>query len=327
MAFRWGILGLGNIARSFANGLKSVPEADLYAVGSRSQEKAEKFGAEFGATRRYGSYQALADDPNVDAIYIATPHPSHAADSLLALDAGKATLTEKPFTINAAEARSVVTRSQEKNVFLMEAMWTRFTPVMVQIRELISEGAIGEVRIVEADFGFHAGFDPASRLFNPELGGGALLDVGVYTISLASMLLGTPVEVTGLAHLGESGVDEESAFVFKYQNGALANLSTAIRVNTAHTALIYGTSGRIAVESPWWNPRKFTLYQNGKDPEVLTPETIGNGYNYEAIEVDRCVREGKIESEVLPHSETISILETMDKLRAQWGLVYPQEVK
>lgn len=325
MAFRWGILGLGNIARSFATGLKSVAGAELVAVGSRSQEKAEKFGDEHGAARRYGSYQDLANDPDIDAIYVATPHSLHFEDALLSLNAGKATLVEKPFTLNEEQSSALVQTSREQNVFLMEAMWTRFTPIMGKLRELVKDGAIGELRLVEADFGFRAGLNPEGRLFNPELGGGALLDVGVYTISLASMLLGAPTAVTGLAHLGETGVDEQSAMLLSYAKGELAVLSTAIRTNTVHEANIYGTEGRIRVDSPWWIPKSMTLHRNGKDAEVIDLGYEGNGYNYQAVEVEKCVREGRIESEIMPHHETLSIMKTTDTLRAQWGLKYPQE--
>jgi dihydrodiol dehydrogenase / D-xylose 1-dehydrogenase (NADP) len=325
MAFRWGIIGLGSIARKFAEGLVAVPSAELYAVASRSREKAEEFGGDFGAKKRYGSYAELADDPNVDAVYVATPHTSHRDDALLALNGGKPVLCEKPFTLNAAECEGLIKVSKSKQIFLMEAMWTRFMPVMVKIRELISEGSIGDVRLVEADFGFRAGFNPSARHFDPKLGGGALLDVGVYPISLASMLLGQPTDAVGLADLGESGVDEQSAYVLKYKRGELAVLSSAIRTNTAHVAAIYGTAGKIVIDSPWWVPKRLTVYRDGSEPEAIVPEFVGNGYNYEAVEVERCVADGKIESEILPHAETLAIMITLDKLRSQWGLVYPQE--
>lgn len=325
MTFRWGILGPGNIARSFATGLKSVPGAELAAVGSRSQEKADKFGDEYGATKRYGSYEELVNDPNVDAIYIATPHSHHYEHGLLSLNAGKATLIEKPFTLNEEQASELVQRSRELNVFLMEAMWTRFTPVMGKLRELVKSGAIGELRMVDADFGFRAGVNPEGRLFNPALGGGALLDVGVYTISLASMLLGPPTAITGLASIGETGVDEQSAMILAYGKGELAVLSTAIRTNTVHEAIVYGTEGRIRVASPWWIPKTMTLHADGKAEEVFDLGYEGNGYNYQAAEVEKCVRAGKIESEIMPLNETLSIMNTTDTLRAQWGVKYPQE--
>ena len=325
MAFRWGIIGLGSIARKFAEGLKSVPGAELAAVGSRSQEKADKFGDEFGAARRHGSYEALAADPDVDAVYVASPHSKHKEDALLCLGAGKAVLCEKPFTINAAEAAEVIRAARERNVFLMEAMWTRFTPVMGKVRDLVKEGAIGEVRMVQADFGFRAGFNPQSRLFNPDLGGGALLDVGVYCLSFASMLLGTPEQITGVAHLGETQVDESAAMLLRYPQGEIAVLAAAVRLNTPHAATVLGTAGKIRVHPPFWIPKTLTLSRDGKDDETIELPYAGNGYNYEAQEVQRCVGQGLTESPTLPLGETLAIMQTMDTLRAQWGVKYPME--
>src|SRR5215216_7626821 len=196
---RWGILGTGNIASQFARGLVALDDAELVAVGSRTAESAEAFGERFSAPRRHASYAALASDPDVDAIYIATPHPLHHDNTIMGLEAGKAVLCEKPFAINAGQAQAMIATARERGVFLMEAMWTRFLPHMVRLRELLAAGAIGEVRMLQADFGFRTSFNPQSRLFDPALGGGALLDVGVYTISFAQMILGEPDRVTGLA--------------------------------------------------------------------------------------------------------------------------------
>ena len=214
--FRWGILGAGNIAKKFCAGVQALADHELVAVGSRSQEKADQFGAQFNIPHRHNSYEALAADPAVDAIYVATPHPMHKDHSLLCLRHGKAVLCEKPFTINAAEAKVVIDEARRLQIFLMEAMWTRFVPAVVEAKRLIDEGAIGEVRMINADFGFRAGFNPASRAFDPALGGGGLLDVGVYPISLASMLLGRPNRIATLAELGQTGVDEQSAFILGY---------------------------------------------------------------------------------------------------------------
>ncbi|BDI32823.1 oxidoreductase [Capsulimonas corticalis] len=323
--FRWGIIGLGSIAGQFATGLQSVPDAELAAVASRTQEKADAFGEKFGAAKRYGSYRELAADPDIDAVYIATPHPMHAEDSILCLEAGKAVLTEKPFTINAAQARATIDAARANNVFLMEAMWTRFFPVMVKVRELIASQAIGDLRIVQADFGFRAGVNPEGRLFNPALGGGALLDVGSYCVSLASMLLGAPVQTTGVAHIGETGIDEQAAMLLRYSEGQIAVLSTAVRTNTPQEVYLIGTEGKIHIPSPWWKPSKLTLSRDGQETETLDLPYEGNGYNYQAVEVAECVRAGKTQSSVMPQDETLRIMETMDALRAQWGLKYPME--
>ncbi len=325
MTLHWGILGCGNIARQFATGLKALPDATLAAAGSRSQEKADKFAQEFGAAKAYGTYQALADNPDVQAIYVATPHPMHEEDALMCLAAGKAVLCEKPFTINAAQAERVIQSAREKKVFLMEAMWTRYIPLMAELRKVVKEGVIGELLMLQADFGFRAGVDPNSRLFNPALGGGGLLDVGVYPISLSSMLLGTPSQVAGVAQIGSTGVDELAGMTFLHPGGPVSVLATGVRVNTPQEATLMGSDGKIVVHGPWWKPSVMTISVNGKDPETREFPIEGNGFNYEAQEVADCLAAGKLESDVLPLDETLSIMKTMDTLRAQWGLKYPME--
>lgn len=322
---RWGILGTGSIARRIAAAVQFVEDAELVAVGSRTQESAEKFANEFNIPRRHASYEALVADPEVDVIYVSTPHPFHKDNSLLALEAGKAVLCEKPFTMNAAEAMEVVGLARVKRLFLMEAMWTRYLPVMVKVRELIAQGAIGEVRMLNADFGFRANpINPKSRTFDLALGGGAVLDVGVYPISLASMLFGTPSEVVSAAHLGETGVDEQNVVVLKYPAGQLAITSSAVRTTTPQEAFIIGTEGRIHIAAEWWRGQQLTLKAGGKD-EVFDVPYEGNGFNYEVEEVGRCLRAGLLESPIMPLDETISIMRTMDTVRAEWGLVYPTE--
>jgi len=322
---RWGILGAGRIAGVFAQGLANLPDAELLAVGSRSQGNADAFGARYGVPRRYPSYDELAADPDVDAIYIATPHVLHAPNSLLCLRAGKAVLCEKPFTINAREAETVIAEARERGVFLMEAMWTRCLPHMETLRGLLADGAIGEPRLLNASFGFRTGFDRHSRLFDPALGGGALLDVGVYTISLASMIFGTPRDVGGAATLGETGVDEQAAAVLSYEDGQLAALNFAIRTATPHEAVLCGSEGTIRIEPPWWAPSSVRLSRPGAEDQVFAPAAIGNGYAHEALEVQRCLREGRTESQIMPLDETVSIMRTMDRLRELWGVCYPGE--
>lgn len=321
----WGILGAGNIARSFATGLRVLPQARLTAVGSRSLEKAHRLGDEFQIPHRYGSYEELAADPAVEVIYVATPHSFHKEHSLLSLEAGKAVLCEKPFTINAQEAREVIACARRKRLFLMEAMWTRCLPIMAQVREWLAVGAIGEPRLLTADFGFRAEVNPAGRLFNPALGGGSLLDIGVYTVALAFMVFGAPpARITGLAHLGETGVDEQAAFILGYGQGQLALLSSAIRTNTPQEARIDGTQGRIRIDS-FWRATRATLAVDSQEPQTVERPFEGNGYNYEAAEVMRCLEAGKLESDLIPLEETLSIMETLDEIRRQWGLQYPME--
>jgi predicted dehydrogenase len=322
---RWGILGTGNIATSFATGVATMPDAELSAVGSRNIATADLYGNRFEIERRYASYEELAHDPNVDVVYIATPHSLHLENMLMCFDAGKPVLCEKPFTINAAQARQAITQAQEHKLFVMEATWMRFTPLMVELRTLLADGVIGEVRMLNADFGIRVDFDPHFRLFDPLLGGGGLLDVGIYPLSLAQMILGTPTQVVGLAQLGETGVDEQSAAVLGYAGGQLAVLQSAIRTETPQEATIMGTEGWIRIHSPWWMPETMTIYKHDLAPRRLEIPFTANGYTYEAAEVHRCLREGELESPLMSLAETAAILETMDALRAQWGLRYPME--
>lgn len=322
---RWGIIGTGSIAHKFATGLTALTDAELVAVGSRSQASADKFGDEFKVARRHASYEALANDAEVDAIYVSTPHPFHKANTLLALGAGKAVITEKPFAMNAREAKEMIDFARQNRVFLMEAMWTRYLPAIVRVRELIAQGVIGEPRMLMADFGFRAGINPQHRLFNPDLGGGALLDVGIYVVSLSSMIFGKPDRISGLAHIGETHVDEQSAILLGHPGGQLAALTTAVRTNTPHEALISGTNGQIKIHGSFWRGEKLTVTVYGKETTEINLPLHGNGYNYEAAEVARCVRAGKTESEVMPLDETLSIMQTLDTIRAQWGLKYPME--
>ena len=322
---RWGILSTGSIARKFATAVGDVSGAELVAVGSRRRETVDAFGDEFNVPHRHASYEDLAQDPHVDVVYVGTPHNLHKENTLLCLEAGKAVLCEKPFAINAAEAREMIAVARAKQLFLMEAMWTRYIPLAVRVRELLAERVIGEVRMVSADFGFRAGWDVKSRLLNPELGGGALLDVGVYTVSFASMIFGPPARIVSLAHLGETGVDEQAAMVLGYDGGQLAVLHAAVRTNTPQEATILGTEGRIRIHPRFWCPTRMTVWAGDKDPEDVEMPYPGNGYNFEAAEVVRCLRDGKLESDVMPLDESLQIMETLDAIRAQWGLKYPME--
>jgi predicted dehydrogenase len=323
--FRWGILGTGAIAKQFVEGLSSLPEAEVLAVGSRSEASAAEFADERGIPRRYAGYDDLAADTDVDVVYVATPHPFHARNTALCLEAGKAVLCEKPFTVNATEAERVVGLARDRGLFLMEGMWTRFFPLMEKVRRLVTEGAIGEVRMLNVDFGFRTDVDPASRLFDPKLGGGALLDVGVYCVSLASMVLGEPSGAVGLSHLGETGVDEQASMILEHEGGRLANLSIGIRTATPQEATIMGTDGYLRVHSPWWRPTSMTISRPGEEDATVEAPVSGNGFNYEAAEVMRCLEAGETESEIMPLDETLSVMRTMDGIRAAWGLRYPSE--
>lgn len=322
---RWGILGTGKIAHQFAAALGRLPGAELIAVGSRFAESAVRFADEFEVARSFKSYAELVGDPEVEVIYVATPHSCHADNTQLALKAGKAVLCEKPFTINATEAREVIGLARDRKLFLMEAMWTRCFPLMAKLRELLASDAVGERRQLTADFGFRAEYQDEPRLFGPQFGGGALLDVGVYPVSLASLLFGPPKRIVSTANLGPTGVDEEAAVILTHGRGEMAILHTAIRLETAQEAIITGTQGRIRIHSPWWRPVAMTMSRADKADERFDFPVEGNGYEYEAQEVMDCLRSGKLESPLMPLAESLSIMETLDAIRAQWGLKYPME--
>ena len=321
---RWGILGCGRIAGALAGGLAISQTSELVAVASRDAAKAEAFGRQHGARKFHGSYEDLASDPDVDAVYVATVHPLHAENTIMCLQAGKHVLCEKPFAMNAAQAEAMIAAARKHSRFLMEAMWTRFLPNMVRLRELLAGGAIGQVQMVQADFGYRAGPDPRGRALDPSLGGGALLDAGIYPLSLASMILGKPAEVTGVAHLGETGVDEQFVAAMRYDGGRVAMASGAVRTNTHKQAWVLGTEGQILLEPGWWGGSKLILMRPYRKEEIEF-EYAANRYVYEVDELARCVAAGKAESEVMPLGETLELMRTMDTLRGLWGLKYPNE--
>ena len=321
----WGILGPGRIAHRFAAGLEHAAGARLIAVGSRAADRAAAFAARYGAPRAYGSYAELAADPQVDAIYVATPHPQHAAACRLCLEAGKPVLCEKPLAVNAAEARAVAACARDRGVLLMEGMWTRFLPATAALRELLQAGEIGAPALLQADFGFAATVDPASRLFAPELAGGALLDIGVYCVALASMVLGAPDTVAASAHLGATGVDERTALALGYRSGAVAALACGITVHTPQAAAIAGSAGRVSIGAPFWRSERLTVQRTGAAAEERRYPLRGNGFNYEAEHFMELLRAGAGDSPLMPLAESISVSETLDAARRRIGLRYPFE--
>lgn len=321
---RWGILGTGNIAKQFARGLAADPGSVLAAAGSRSQASSDAFAKEFPC-RAHGSYEALCADPAIDAIYVASPHVGHREHALLAIRNRKAVLVEKPFAVNEAQVRAVVDAARANRTFCMEAMWTRCLPTVRQASAWLDEQAIGDVRLVTADFGFRCGWDPTSRLLDPAMGGGALLDVGVYTVAMAWFAFRrAPATVRATAVLGATGVDEQMAMTFGWADGGLANLTCAVRTSTRHDAVIYGTTGRIELPD-FWHGTKAILHQDGKPSQTLDLPFLGNGYTHEAMEVGRCLRAGLTESPIIPLDESLAITRTMDECRRQVGLAYPVE--
>lgn len=322
---QWGIVGTGWIADHFAADLVHTSNGELLAAGSRTIESANKFAAKHHIPRTYGSYEELMADPDVEAIYVATPHPLHKENVMSALKAGKAVLCEKPFTVNSGELEELVQYAQEKKLFLMEAMWTRFLPPICKVREWIDAGAIGEVRLVKAEFGFRTDWNPEGRLLNPELGGGALLDAGIYPVSFASMIFGAnPDKIWSTAHIGETGVDEQFSVLLEYSGGRAASLQGAVRLNLTDDAYIHGTKGYIHIPS-FLNTTTATLYAEDREPEVYKDDRTAKGYAYEAEEVGRCLQEGLTESTVITLQESIDIMKLLDTIRGQWGLRYPFE--
>jgi dihydrodiol dehydrogenase / D-xylose 1-dehydrogenase (NADP) len=322
---RWGIMGPGGIAHSFAKGVAALGDAKLVAVGSRSAERAKAFASEFGIGKAYGDYESLVRDPEVDAVYIATPHPAHRENALLCIAEGKAVLCEKPFTMNASEAADIASAARARKVFAMEAMWTRFLPATIKVREWLASGMIGDLSMMKADFGFRAEWKPEWRLLNRELGGGALLDAGIYPVSYASMVFGTqPTRIESAAQIGPTGVDERFAAVFGYDGGRLAQVSAAVRTRLVSDAWIYGTEGYIHVPGFLFG-KSAELFVGDSPVEACTPEFVSTGYNYEAAAVGQLIRQGKTESPLMPLEETIAIMKTMDAIRKPWGLVYPSE--
>jgi predicted dehydrogenase len=324
---QWGILGTGNIARQFAEALRLLPDAGLRAVGSRGRDSADAFARAHGVPRAYGSYEELARDPEVEVVYIATPHSLHKDNSLLCLEHGKAVLCEKPFTLDAREGALIVEKARSKGLFCMEAMWNRFVPIMRELDALLASGAIGEVRMLQASLGLPFVFNPHHRVFDPALGGGALLDLGVYPVSFALRLFGRPTRITSHAVLGETGVDEQATLLLDFPEGRQATLDTSVRNRLRNDAAVMGTRGMLHLHEPLNCPETLTLTPTraigGPDtplpaPHTLTRRVLGNGYAHEAVEVMRCMREGLLESPLMPLQESLLILETMDAIQSAW---------
>ena len=313
----WGLIGTGWIADSFAADLAFTDSGRAVAVGSRRMETANRFADRFDIPNRHASYEALVADPDVDVVYVATPHPLHHSGALLALRAGKPVLVEKPFTMNAAEARELVAVARAEKLFCMEAMWTRFLPHIAQIRRLIAEGALGDIVTVSADHGQWFAKDPGFRLFAPELGGGALLDLGVYPVSLASMLLGAPDTITALVDPAFSGVDGQTSMLFRYASGAQAVLTCTSLARSPTRAAIVGTEARIEIEGDFYTPSPFTLITRTGERTFYDEPHEGRGLWHQADEVARCLREGLLESPLMPLDESVSIMQTMDAVLAQ----------
>jgi predicted dehydrogenase len=325
-ALRWGILATGGIAHQFAGDLVKNGFT-VQAVGSRSQAGADAFAAEFGIPTAHPSYEALVADPEVDIIYVATPHPFHEAHAALALEAGKHVLVEKPLTVNAGQARLLVALAESNNLLLLEAMWTRFLPHMARIREIIAAGTLGDVRSLIADHTQSLPDDPDHRINSLALGGGALLDLGIYPVSFASALFGRPETILASATFKDTGADAQIATIFRYPGGQIASLLSASDAKGPNTASILGTEGRIDIDAVWYSPTSFRVVNSANEliESYETPAIVGRGMHFQAVEAERLVAAGLITSELLTVAESVQIMETLDEIRAQIGLVYPGE--
>lgn len=321
----WGILATGGIAHAFTSDLRTAG-LDVAAVGSRRIESAREFAAQYDIPHAHGSYEELVSDPTVDIVYIATPHPGHVDNALLALDHGKHVLVEKPFTLNETEAAIIRDRAAEKGLLAMEAMWTRYLPHTVRIREIIAEGTLGEIRVVSADHTQKISTDPAHRLNALELGGGALLDLGIYPISFAVDVLGLPQSVSAVARLSDAGSDAEVATLFVHPGGALSTTVSSSRGAGANTAQIVGTEARIEIDRVWYTPTSFRVVSpDGDVLEEFDGTVDGRGMQFQAEAAERFVAAGALSSDVLPIDETVAIMGVLDEVRRQIGVVYPGE--
>ncbi len=322
---KWGIIGPGKIAAKFAAALALTEGAELVAVASRSGERAREFAAKFGASRSFDHYWKLAAAPDIDAIYIATPHGFHCEHALLCLKHRKAVLCEKPMALSNRQVQEMVSASQDNKTFLMEAMWTRFLPLTGKLLELIGEGKIGKLKYVRADFGFAPPFNPEGRLYNKELGGGSLLDIGVYPLFLCQLLMGEPSRIMATAQLAPTGTDDSCVATLHYPDGGLAIMTSLYSCQTSITAEIAGTEGIIHIPTPWYKNDRLTLYRRGQEAEDFQFEPMVNGFEYQIRETLRCLDEGLIESPYLSHAFSLSMSRVMDAIRKQCGVYYPGE--
>ena len=319
---RWGILGPGRIAHKFAQDLLTLPDAQLYAVASTDQQRADQFAQQYSAPHAFGSYEGLLTLPDLDVVYVATPHVKHHENVLMLLKGGIPVLGEKPFAMNGGQVREMVELARSKQVFLMEALWSRFMPVIQRAKQLADDGAIGTITGVRADFGFAASFAPDGRLFNKALGGGSLLDIGIYPLFWSYLFLGMPQTVKAMAIFGQTGVDEQCGMVLTYPNGELAVLDSTLRARTPCEAFVYGTEGLIRVQSRWHETQSLTLERDGQESEVIPVPRATHGYDYEATHVMQCLAEGRTESLLWSLDDSLNLMTLLDTVRAETGIVY-----
>lgn len=320
---KWGIIGTGYIAQKFAEGLTVVNNSKLQAVGSRNIETARKFGEKYNIPNVYGSYEELASDPDVDVVYVATPHNLHLSNTLMCLENGKHVLCEKPFAVNGVQVRKMIEKAKEKNLFLMEAMWSRFIPNVLKAKELITNGTIGEVKFLKSDFGVNFPFDPNHRIFSRELIGGSLMDIGIYPVFLSLFLLGKPKKINATAGIGSTLVDNTCSMGFSYDKDLVSVLYSTSIAKTDVTSEIHGTKGKIIFDEWWFTPVPMHHIDEHGNKHSYNFDFKGNGYNYEAEEVVNCLLQGKKQSDKMSWEDSLLLIDTLDEIRKQCGIVYP----
>jgi predicted dehydrogenase len=322
--YNWAILGCGRIARKFADDLKLLPNARLYAAASRSLENAQSFAAETGFEKAYGSYNEMVNDPTVDVVYIATPHSHHFEHVILCLTHRKAVLCEKAFAINSKELRTMIQTARENNTFLMEAIWTRFQPSFLKAMEIVRSGELGALKMIRADLAFNAEFNPEKRLYNLKLGGGSLLDIGIYPIFMTLMALGKPVEIKTMTSFCDTGAEESILMSFRYPGGELASLVSSFSAFSSTQAEFCFENGYIRLNRRFYTPTTLTYWENrGEEKTIEFDKGEGFGYELEAAHVMECLDAGKMESDLIPLSLSADLMEIMDSVRKVAGIVFP----
>jgi predicted dehydrogenase len=323
--YNWAILGCGKIARKFSNDLKTLPNARLYAASSRSIENAQSFASELGFEKAYGSYEEMVQDPNVDVVYIATPHSHHFEHSMLCLNHKKAVLCEKAFAINSKEVSQMIEASRKNNTFLMEAIWTMFQPSFQKAMEIVRSGELGALKMVHSDFAFNADYNPEKRLYNVELGGGSLLDIGIYPIFMTLMTLGKPSEIKTLASFCPTGAEESIMMSFAYPGGKIASLVSSFACHSSTQTEFSFENGFVRLNRRFYTPTTLTYWKSFEEEKILTFEKgVGFGYELEAAHVMKCLDAGKIESDLMPLSLSADLMEILDRVRKDAGIVFPQ---
>jgi len=321
-SYRWGILGAGRIAEKFCTALNFVEGAEVYAIASRDKEKAKDYASRYNATKWYQDYNALVEDKNVDIIYIATPHAFHYEQTMACLQKGKPVLCEKPMSLGYEQTKEMIAKAADNKLFFMEGMWTACMPFIEKIKDLIASDSIGRPQAVIADFGFVAPQDLDGRLFNKSLGGGSLMDVGVYTLCLATLILGHPSSVKSSTRIGSTGIDEYANMILQYPGGETAQLLSSITFKTAIEATIVGTTGRINIKNPWFKATDISLISNDGTSQDFSMPHASNGFEHEINEVMDCLDKGLLESPKVPHSLTLSVSKIMDEVLRQGGIRY-----